>query len=104
MVEEFRARRSLIVDGLNSIPGFRCRMPSGAFYAYPNVSGTGMTGSELADKLLYEGGVCVLSGSAFGKSTPDHIRISYANSRENLQQALDNIREVVSRTPAAVTA
>ena len=104
MVEEFRARRSLIVEGLNQIPGFRARMPAGAFYAFPNVAGTGMTGSELADKLLYDGGVCVLSGSAFGKAAADHIRISYANSRENLQLALDRIREVVSKEPAAATA
>ena len=62
MVEEFRARRELIVDGLNAIPGIRCRMPHGAFYVFPNVGGTGMNGTELADKLLYEGGVCVLSG------------------------------------------
>ena len=104
MVEEFRARRTLIVEGLNQIPGFRARMPAGAFYAFPNVAGTGMTGSELADKLLYDGGVCVLSGSAFGKAAADHIRISYANSRENLQLALDRIREVVSKEPVAATA
>ena len=104
MVEEFRARRSLIVDGLNSIPGFTCNMPSGAFYAFPNVAGTGMNGSQLADRLLNEGGVCVLSGSAFGQACTDHVRISYANSRENLSLALDRIREVVSKTPAGASA
>jgi len=104
MVEEFRARRSLIVDGLNSIPGFRCRMPSGAFYAFPNVAGTGMNGSQLADRLLNEAGVCVLAGSAFGQACTDHVRISYANSRENLSLALDRIREVVSKTPAGASA
>ncbi len=104
MVEEFRARRSLIVDGLNSIPGFRCNMPSGAFYAFPNVAGTGMNGTQLADRLLNEGGVCVLSGSAFGQACTDHVRISYANSRENLSLALDRIREVVSKTPAGASA
>jgi aspartate/methionine/tyrosine aminotransferase len=104
MVEEFRARRSLIVEGLNRIPGFRCRMPQGAFYAFPNVSGTGLAGSELADRLLYEGGVCVLSGSAFGGVAVDHLRISYANSQENLRRALERIEEVVSKIPAAAGA
>ena len=104
MVEEFRARRQLIVDGLNAIPGFRCRMPHGAFYVFPNVAGTGMNGSEMADKLLHDGGVCTLSGTAFGKVGKDHIRISYANSQENLKLALQRIEEVVSKTPAGATA
>ncbi|HEV3486002.1 MAG TPA: aminotransferase class I/II-fold pyridoxal phosphate-dependent enzyme, partial [Vicinamibacterales bacterium] len=100
MAAEFRARRALVVEGLNRIPGVRCRMPAGAFYAFPNVAGTGMDGSQLADKLLYEGGVCVLSGTAFGKTAADHIRISYANSQENLRRALERFEEVVSKTPA----
>ena len=101
MVEEFRARRQLIVDGLNSIPGFRCRMPHGAFYVFPNVAGTGMNGSEMADKLLYDGGVCTLSGTAFGKVGKDHIRISYANSQANLTEALGRIRALVEPLVAA---
>ena len=104
MAAEFRARRDLVVEGLNKIPGVRCRMPSGAFYAFPNISGTGMTGAELAEKLLYEAGVCVLSGTAFGKVCPDHIRISYANSQPNLRRALERFEEVVSKTPAAASA
>ena len=104
MVDEFRARRQIIVDGLNAIPGIRCRMPHGAFYVFPNVAGTGMNGSQMADKLLYDGGVCVLSGTAFGKVGKDHIRISYANSRENLKLALERIAGVVSKAPAAATA
>jgi aspartate aminotransferase len=104
MAAEFRARRDLIVEGLNRIPGVRCRMPSGAFYAFPNISGTGMTGAELAEKLLYEAGVCVLGGTAFGKVCPDHIRISYANSQPNLRRALERFEEVVSKTPAAASA
>ena len=79
-------------------------MPSGAFYAFPNISGTGMTGTDLADKLLYEGGVCVLGGTAFGKVCPDHIRISYANSQPNLRRALERFEEVVSKVPAGTTA
>jgi aspartate/methionine/tyrosine aminotransferase len=104
MVEEFRARRQVIVDGLNRIPGIRCKMPHGAFYAFPNVAGTGMNGTELADKLLYDGGVCVLSGTAFGQVGADHIRISYANSQANLRRALERIEEVVSKAPTPAPA
>ena len=104
MVEEFRARRQLIVDGLNAIPGIRCRMPHGAFYVFPNVSGTGMNGTQMADKLLYDGGVCTLSGTAFGQVGKDHIRISYANSQANLKLALERIAEVVAKAPAGAPA
>jgi aspartate/methionine/tyrosine aminotransferase len=104
MVEEFRARRALVVDGLNKIPGIRCRMPHGAFYVFPNLAGTGMNGNQAADKLLYDGGVCVLSGTAFGKVGADHIRISYANSRENLSIALQRIGDVVAATTAPTPA
>ena len=104
MLEEFRARRQIVVDGLNAIPGIRCRMPHGAFYVFPNVSGTGMNGTQMADKLLYDGGVCTLSGTAFGKVGKDHIRISYANSPDNLRLALERIAETVAKTPASATA
>jgi aspartate/methionine/tyrosine aminotransferase len=104
MAAEFRARRDLVVEGLNKIPGVSCRMPSGAFYAFPNISGTGMSGSVLAEKLLYEAGVCVLSGTAFGKVCPDHIRISYANSQPNLRRALERFEELVSKVPAGAPA
>jgi aspartate/methionine/tyrosine aminotransferase len=100
MVEEFRARRSLIVDGLNRVPGFNCRMPHGAFYAFPNVSGTGMTGAEVTERLLVEAGVSVLAGTAFGREGVDHIRVSYANSRENLALALERIGNLVAAAPA----
>jgi aspartate/methionine/tyrosine aminotransferase len=95
MVEEFRARRSLIVEGLNAIPGIDCREPAGAFYVFPDVSGTGLDGATLADRLLTEAGVCVLAGTAFGQVGRDHVRISYANSRENLGDALARIRTLV---------
>ena len=95
MVEEFRARRTLVVDGLNAIPGVSCRLPSGAFYAFPDISATGLDGSAFADRLLDETGVCVLAGTAFGGVGRDHIRISYANSRENLAEALRRIRGFV---------
>lgn len=91
MVEEFHARRDLIVSGLNEIPGFECRTPSGAFYVFPSIAGTGLDGATLADRLLKEAGVCVLAGTSFGHEGRQHIRISYANSRENLTEALRRI-------------
>ncbi len=100
MVEEFRARRDLVVAGLNDIPGVRCLTPSGAFYVFPEIAGTGLTGRELADRLLTEAGVCVLAGTAFGHVGVGHIRISYANSRENLAEALRRIRAFVEALPA----
>jgi aspartate aminotransferase len=103
MVGEFRARRDLVVEGLNAIPGVRCATPSGAFYVFPEISGTGFTGADLADRLLTEAGVCVLAGTAFGEVGTDHIRISYANSRENLSAAVERIAAFVGEhapTPA----
>jgi aspartate/methionine/tyrosine aminotransferase len=95
MVEEFEARRDLVVDGLNAIPGVECLKPSAAFYVFPRIGATGLDGAELADRLLHEAGVCVLAGTAFGHQGREHIRISYANSRENLTEALARIRSVV---------
>ena len=99
MVAEFRARRDLIVAGLNAIDGIDCRTPAGAFYVFPDISGTGLSGAEFADRLLAEAGVCALAGTAFGKVGRDHVRISYANSRENLREALDRIGRFVERRP-----
>ncbi|HYH92843.1 MAG TPA: pyridoxal phosphate-dependent aminotransferase [Candidatus Saccharimonadales bacterium] len=96
MVVEFKARRDLVVDGLNAIAGFRCKTPLGAFYAFPDIAATGLTGQVLADRLLHEAGVCVLAGTAFGGVGTDHIRISYANSRENLTEALRRIDRFVA--------
>jgi aspartate/methionine/tyrosine aminotransferase len=95
MVREFRVRRDLVVDGLNGIPGFECRRPVGAFYVFPSIGGTGLSGAELAERLLHEAGVCVLPGTAFGGFGGDHIRISYATSRENIAEALGRIRSFV---------
>ncbi len=95
MVAEFKARRDLIVDGLNAIPGIKCLRPSGAFYVFPDISATGLTGAELADRLLNEGGVSALSGTAFGQVGKYHLRFSYANSRENIADALRRTRAVV---------
>ena len=96
MVREFRVRRDLIVEGLNEIPGFDCGTPSGAFYVFPSVAGTGLSGAELADRLLHEAGVCVLPGTAFGGFGDEHIRISYAASQEQLTEALARIRRFVA--------
>ena len=95
MVAEFRVRRDLVVAGLNSIPGVTCLLPAGAFYAFPDISATGLTGSELADELLYEGGVSVLAGTAFGQVGRFHLRLSYANSRANLEEAISRMRSVI---------
>jgi aspartate aminotransferase len=91
MVREFRVRRDLVVDGLHAISGFECRRPTGAFYAFPSVRGTGLSGAEMAERLLVEAGVCVLSGAGFGRHGADHIRISYATSQANLTEALGRI-------------
>jgi aspartate/methionine/tyrosine aminotransferase len=95
MVVEFKARRDLLVAGLNAIPGVHCATPVGAFYAFPSVAGTGIAGAEMADRLLHEAGVCVLAGTAFGGVGAEHVRISYANSRENLAEALERIGRFV---------
>ncbi len=87
--------------GLNAIPGIRCLSPKGAFYVFPDISGTGLSGRQLADRLLQEAGVCVLAGTAFGGIGTDHIRISYANSRENLATGLGRIRAFVEALPGA---
>jgi aspartate/methionine/tyrosine aminotransferase len=95
MVREFRARRDLVVDGLNAIRGIECRRPVGAFYVFPSIAGTGLSGGELTDRLLHEAGVCVLPGTAFGRYGDDHIRISYAASREKLVEGLGRIGALV---------
>ena len=91
MVEEFRHRRELVVAGLNELPGVSCRVPRGAFYAFPNVAEVPLDADVLADRLLQEAGVAVLAGSAFGRVGTDNLRISYANSRENLARALERM-------------
>jgi aspartate aminotransferase len=97
MVAEFRRRRDAFVAGLNAVPGFRCAMPGGAFYAFPNVTGTGMSSKQLADFLLYEAGVAGLNGGSFGERGDGFIRFSYANSFDNLMEAVDRIKGAVKR-------
>ena len=91
MREEFRRRRAVIVDGLNRIPGFKCRQPHGAFYVFPNIRGTGLASRPLADRLLAEASVACLWGTAFGNWGEGYLRFSFANSVENLQKALERI-------------
>ncbi|MCX6616314.1 MAG: pyridoxal phosphate-dependent aminotransferase [Acidobacteria bacterium] len=98
MVEEFRKRRDLMVAGLNQIPGFRCTLPGGAFYAFPNITGTGRSSRELAELLLESAGVACLSGTAFGQFGEGYLRFSYANSEENIRKALERIDSAVRET------
>ena len=93
MVQEFRKRRDVFVDGLNSIPGIRCLRPLGAFYLFPNVSGLGLSSKEIADRLLTEFGVSALPGTAFGAQGEGYLRFSFANSLANIEQALERIRK-----------
>ena len=97
MREEFRRRRAVIVDGLNRIPGFTCRQPHGAFYAFPNIRQTGKSSRELADALLTEAGVACLWGTAFGAWGEGYLRFSFANSVENIQKALERIEGWVKK-------
>ena len=96
MVDEFQRRRDLVVDGLNALPGVSCRRPRGAFYVFPNVVGTEIPADDLARRLLDEAGVAVLAGSAFGRVGKDNLRLSYANSQENLHEALRRMKEFLS--------
>jgi aspartate aminotransferase len=97
MVTEFRRRRDAMVEGLNDIPGISCIMPAGAFYVFPNITGLCRDADTVANDLLYEGGVAALSGTAFGKAGEGYLRLSYANSMENLQEALRRIRDTTRR-------
>jgi aspartate/methionine/tyrosine aminotransferase len=101
MVEEFRARRQLIVDELNGIEGVTCRMPKGAFYAFPNVTAIDPDAKRLARVLLEEAGVACLPGTAFGEGGHGYLRFSYANSQENIREAMRRVREVASSAALA---
>ena len=97
MMEKFKIRRDIIVNGLNSIEGVTCRTPLGAFYAFPNISGTGLSSSDFADIALNEYGVALLSGTAFGEYGDNYIRISFANSEENLLKAIDRLNDMIKK-------
>ena len=95
MLAEFTMRRRLIADGLRSIPGINCPAPEGAFYAFPNISGTGLTSAQFEDRAMNEAGVALLSGSGFGEFGDGYVRLSYANSQENISKALENLDAMV---------
>jgi aspartate aminotransferase len=99
MVSEFRRRRDAFCAALNTLPGFRCAIPGGAFYAFPNITGTGLSSDALADGLLQEAGVACLSGTAFGAYGEGYIRFSIANSYENLMSAVERIRKFLDSNP-----
>lgn len=96
IVAEFKSRRDIFVKGLNEIPGIRCAMPKGAFYAFPDIEETGMSSREFADGLLSDAGVASLAGESFGEYGTGCVRFSFANSAENLERALERIEKFVS--------
>jgi aspartate/methionine/tyrosine aminotransferase len=95
MTEEFSRRRRLITDGLRRIPGIKCPEPEGAFYAFPSIQGTGLSSQEFEERALREAGVALLSGSAFGSFGEGYVRLSYANSQENIRKALERLDKFV---------
>jgi aspartate/methionine/tyrosine aminotransferase len=95
MVAEYQRRREAIVNGLNAIPGFVCQKPQGAFYVFPNITGTGMGSEELADLILEKAGVALLPGNSFGRYGEGFLRLSYANSIENIQKGLERIKSIL---------
>ena len=96
MVEAFDGRRRVIVSELNQIPGFRCVQPGGAFYAFPNIEGTGFDAKTLQTRLLEDAGVAVIAGTSFGAFGEGYLRFSYANSTENIQMAISRIKEMLA--------
>jgi aspartate/methionine/tyrosine aminotransferase len=97
MLDKFTLRRNLIHKGLNDLPGVECSLPGGAFYAFPKVIGTGMNGAEFCKKAMHEAGVAIVPGTAFGKTCNDYVRFSFAASRDNILQALENIKKMLTK-------
>jgi aspartate/methionine/tyrosine aminotransferase len=101
MVAEFDKRRKVVVEGLNKLPGVSCATPKGAFYAFPNVKRTGWKAKALASSLLEDAGVAVIGGPDFGILGEGYMRLSYANSTENILKALDRMGEFLANRKAA---
>jgi aspartate aminotransferase len=101
MVAEFDRRRKVVVEGLNKLPGVSCRTPKGAFYAFPNVKNTGWKAKPLASALLEEANVAIIGGPDFGILGEGYVRVSYANSTENILKALDRMGEFLASRKAA---
>jgi aspartate aminotransferase len=95
VVAEYQQRRDVIVAGLNAIPGVSCQKPQGAFYVFPNIRATGLSSTQLAERILDEAGVALLPGSSFGKFGEGYLRLSYANSIENIHKGLERIAEFI---------
>ena len=96
MISAFAKRREILVNGLNEFKGFKCATPKGAFYAFPNIKGTGFTSDKLAEKIVDEAHVAVVPGSAFGKQGEGYLRLAYANSLENIQEALARMKKILN--------
>jgi aspartate aminotransferase len=101
MVDEFDRRRRVVVDGLNKLPGVSCATPKGAFYAFPNIQHTGWKAKALASSLLDDAGVAIIGGPDFGILGEGYVRLSYANSTENIVRALDRMGEFLASRKAA---
>jgi aspartate/methionine/tyrosine aminotransferase len=95
VVNEYQHRRDIIVEGLNMLPGVSCQRPQGAFYAFPNIKEHGKSSKEMANYILEEAGVALLPGSAFGAYGEGYLRLSYANSVENIRKALARMEAVL---------
>ena len=100
MLAEFQRRRQVIVEGINKIKGFKCQMPHGAFYAFPNITGTGLKAKELQVQLLEKAGVALLAGTAFGSHGEGYLRFSYANSIDQIREGLKRVEEYMSAAVA----
>ncbi|HEV2825366.1 MAG TPA: aminotransferase class I/II-fold pyridoxal phosphate-dependent enzyme, partial [Actinomycetota bacterium] len=101
MVAELRARRDVVVAGLNAIDGMTCQEPAGAFYAFPRVADLGLPAADLADRLLADAGVSLLPGTAFGGHGEGYLRLSYATAAERLREGLERIGRVLATVPGA---
>jgi aspartate/methionine/tyrosine aminotransferase len=101
MIAEFDKRRKVVVEGLNKLPGVSCATPKGAFYAFPNVARTGWKAKALASALLEDAGVAIIGGPDFGILGEGYVRLSYANSTENILKALERMREFLANRKAA---
>ena len=97
MVAEFDKRRKIVVEELNKLPGISCITPKGAFYAFPNISKTGLKAKPLASTLLEEAGVAIIGGPDFGIHGEGYLRLSYANSAENIRKAIGRMAEFLAR-------
>jgi aspartate/methionine/tyrosine aminotransferase len=99
MIKTYRERRDVIVDGLNQIPGITCLKGDGAFYAFPNITGTGMTSNEFAEFALEKAKVAVLPGNNFGEYGEGYVRLSYSTSISNIQEGLSRLKKAVGDLP-----